>query len=379
MTITDPTTAPIDWATTAGALADRFALTAAENDRTGVLPKENFDALRDAGITAALVPTEFGGGGATFAEMCGILRTLARGCPSTAVTLSMHTHLVAAAVWRQKHGVDASPLLRRVAGDRVILVSTGASDWLESNGTVERVDGGYRVSARKTPASGCDVGDIAVTSLRWDDAPDGPQVIHCAVPFSAEGVSVDFTWDTLGLRATGSHTIVFDNVFVPDAAVSLSRPAGKWHPVFNTVVGVAIPLIMSAYVGIAERAVEIALEGARKRPDAPHLAPLVGEMLDSFQTGVDVVEAMIRDADDVQFANTDDITIRDLSRKTVAVDALIATVRQAIEVTGGMGFMRSSDLERLYRDVHGSIFHPLPRAKQVLLTGRMALGVDPAG
>ena len=130
MTITDPTTAPTDWATTAGALADRFALTAAENDRTGVLPKENFDALREAGITAALVPTEFGGGGASFAEMCGILRTLARGCPATAVTLSMHTHLVAAAVWRQLHGVDASPLLRRVAGDRVILVSTGASDWL---------------------------------------------------------------------------------------------------------------------------------------------------------------------------------------------------------------------------------------------------------
>jgi alkylation response protein AidB-like acyl-CoA dehydrogenase len=63
----------------------------------------------------------------------------------------------------------------------------------------------------------------------------------------------------------------------------------------------------------------------------------------------------------------------------VAADALIATVRLAIELTGGLGYTRSTELERLYRDVHGCLFHPLPRAKQINFSGRVALGTSPTG
>jgi len=99
--------------------------------------------------------------------------------------------LVAFQVWRHNHGQDASKIFGKVADEGAILVSTGASDWVGSNGTVEKVEGGYRVNARKTPASGCEVGQIAITSFRWDTAPDGPSVIHCAVPFASDGVSID--------------------------------------------------------------------------------------------------------------------------------------------------------------------------------------------
>ena len=61
----------------------------------------------------------------------------------------------------------------------------------------------------------------------------------------------------------------------------------------------------------------------------------------------------------------------------MACDALIETVRLAIEASGGLGYTRSSDIERLYRDVHGCLFHPLARAKQTVLTGRVALGLSP--
>jgi acyl-CoA dehydrogenase len=100
-------------------------------------------------------------------------------------------------------------------------------------------------------------------------------------------------------------------------------------------------------------------------------------MLNAHTTAADVVDAMFRDADDLQFANTDAFAARALSRKTVACDALIATVRLAIEATGGAGYTRSSDLERLYRDVHGCLFHPLPRARQATFSGRVALGLSP--
>jgi hypothetical protein len=72
------------------------------------------------------------------------LRELAQFCPSTALALSMHQHLLAAAVWRHLHGQPAEALLRKIAEAELVLVSTGAGDWLESNGKAERIDGGYR-------------------------------------------------------------------------------------------------------------------------------------------------------------------------------------------------------------------------------------------
>jgi alkylation response protein AidB-like acyl-CoA dehydrogenase len=367
-----------DWTRIAREIGTMLESGVAERDRLGEISTAAFETLRTTGITSALVPAEFGGGGASHAEMGQILRELGRRDPSTAVTLAMHAHLVATQVWRHRHGMDAAPVFRKVVEERAVLISTGASDWVGSSGRARRVDGGFQVSARKAPASGCEVGQILVTSIRWDDAPGGPRVLHCSVPMSAPGVRLERTWDTLGLRATGSHTVVLDDVFVPDAAVSVTRPADQWHPIWNIVLGSAMPLIVSAYMGIADAAVELALAAVSTRV-APHVLQLLGEMINAHTTASDVIAAMFRDADDLRFPNTDEHASRTLSRKTVATDALIETVRLALEVTGGVGYSRSSDLERLYRDVHGCLFHPLPRARQIQLTGRVALGLSPVG
>ena len=189
---------------------------------------------------------------------------------------------------------------------------------------------------------------------------------------------IELTWDTLGMRATGSHTVVLDDVFVPDAAVSVLRPADVWHPVWNTILTAALPLIMSAYLGVADAAVDVVRNAAAGRSE-PHVFQLVGEMVNAHTTAVDAVAAMYADSNDLQFDNTDEQSSLTLSRKTTASDSVIATVRLAIEAVGGIGYTRSSDLERLYRDVHGCLFHPLSRAKQTRLSGRVALGLDPIG
>lgn len=276
-----------------------------------------FEALRATGLTSALAPVEFGGGGASHDDMGQVLRELGRHDPATAVTLSMHSHLRG----------------RRSGG-----IATGSTPRRCSNGTVRKVDGGFRASARKGPASGCEVGHVLVTSLRWDDPPDGPQVVHCSVPLSGDGVSID-------------------------AAISLAHPADQLHPVWNTVCGAARPLILPAYLGVADSAVELA-RGAVSGRSEPHVLQLLGEMMNAHTTAADVVAAMYVDSENLPFDNTDAIASRMLSRKTVAAEAVIHTVRLAIEVTGGVGYTRSSDIERLYRDVHGCLFHPLPRAKQ---------------
>ena len=375
-TPTDEAEITVAWAEVAHDIGTELELDAAERDRTGEISVEAFEVLRASGLTSALVPREFGGGGATHEEMGRILRELGRHDAATAVTLSMHSHLVAAQVWRHHHGMDASPVFRKVVDDHALLVSTGASDWVGSNGTARRVNDGYRVSARKGPASGCEVGDVLVTSIRFDDAPEGPQVFHCSIPMGADGVTIDHTWDTLGMRATGSHTVVLDDVFVPDAAVALTRPADSWHPVWNTVLGAALPLITSAYLGVADSAVAAASVAVAGRSE-PHITQLLGEMLNAHTTASDAIAMMFVEADDLRFDNTDEIAARTLSRKTVATNAMIETVRLALEVTGGYGYTRNSEIERHYRDIHGSLFHPLARAKQTQFAGRVAQGLSP--
>jgi alkylation response protein AidB-like acyl-CoA dehydrogenase len=364
------------WSSRAADVATRIAPDAAAFDRAGTFARSSFEILSTEGFLSAPIPTDLGGGGATFAETAAILTELAKGCPATAVTLSMHYHLVATQLWRHRHGLSGEAVLRKVAADNIVLVSTGASDWLDSSGIAARVEGGYRVSGRKAPASGAPIGGVAATSIAWPDSPDGPQVIHCSIPFSSEGVSVESTWDTMGLRGTGSDTVVFDDVFVPDTAVSLTRPAGVWHPVWDTVLGVAMPTIMAAYLGIAEAAADEATTQARRKADEPHVQTQIGELTNWLVLARDVVAAMVASVDDLQFTPSLQHTATVLARKSVAADALIAVVRQAMEITGGAGFA-TGGIERLYRDVHGVMYHPLPTDRQRLFTGRVALGHDP--
>ncbi|QYG92208.1 acyl-CoA/acyl-ACP dehydrogenase [Iamia sp. SCSIO 61187] len=355
-----------------------LAVTAADHDRDGTFVDDGMTLVRERGLMSMLVPAELGGGGATFGEACAVLTALAHGCPATSLTLSMHMHLLAAQVWRHHRDLPA-PVLPRVAAEGLVLVSTGAADWIDSSGAARRVDGGWRVSGRKMPASGAPAGSILVTSARWEDAPDGAQVVHLSVPFAAEGVSVEETWDALGMRGTGSHTVVLDDVFVPDAAVPLVRPAGEWHPVWATVLGCALPLIMATYVGVAEAAVARALALATHRAGRPEMATAVGRMVGHLTTAQDGVAAMVRANDDLRFDATLESAAAALTRKGIVAAAAIGAVERAMEVGGGRAFAAGSGVEQLLRDVHGATYHPLPPAAQERFSGRVALGLDPVG
>ena len=357
-------------------LGPQFAAQAASRDESAVFVAENYEALHARGVFKALVPEELGGGGLAHSEMCAFVRGLARHCGGTALALSMHQHLVAAAVYNYRNGKPGQKLLEKVASG-VILVSTGANDWLASNGQVEAVEGGYRVSARKPFASGSPKGNVLVTSAPYEDPEAGWQVLHFPVPLSAEGVSLAGDWQTLGMRATGSETVVLDRVFVPEEAVVMRRPRSEYHPAYNVILTVAMPLILSAYLGVAEAAAEIARGQARKRADDAAMPVLLGELTNLLTTAQIVHASMVAITNDWDFENTVETADAILVRKTIAAKAIIATVEKALEVAGGAGFYRKLGLERLLRDVHGVQFHPLPEKRQQDFTGRLVLGLNP--
>jgi alkylation response protein AidB-like acyl-CoA dehydrogenase len=258
-------------------IGPRFAEGAAERDQGDIFVTKNYDVLKEHKVFSALVPADLGGSGVRHSAMCAFLRQLAHYCPSTALALSMHQHLVAAAVYNHRNGRPGKKLLERVAADETVLISTGANDWMESSGTAERANGGFRICAKKPFSSGSPKGGILMTSATYHDPKEGWQILHFGIPFATSGISLADDWHTLGMRATGSHTVILEDVFVPDDAIALRRPRGRYHPAWNVILTVAMPLIMSVYTGVAEAAAAIGREHARKRQGDPVAPYLLGE------------------------------------------------------------------------------------------------------
>lgn len=151
-----------------------------------------------------------------------MLRVLGQYCGSTALALSMHTHQLATAVWRwRRDRAPLEPLLRRVATKNLVLVSSGGSDWIAGSGKAERVEGGWKITARKIFASGVPIGDVIVTSAIWDDPRAGQTVLHFPLSLKNPSVTVLDTWRVLGMRGSGSHDILIEGAFIPEADVLL--------------------------------------------------------------------------------------------------------------------------------------------------------------
>ncbi|WP_425549979.1 acyl-CoA dehydrogenase family protein [Chelativorans composti] len=144
-----------------GILSER----AAQSDENDIFVAENYPLLKEAGLVDAGVPEELGGGGLEVAELADMLRRMAHACSSTALALSMHTHQVAVPAWRWRYqNVTAvEPLLKRIASEKIIILSSGGSDWIPGSGRAKKVEGGYQISARKTFTSGALAGDILMT------------------------------------------------------------------------------------------------------------------------------------------------------------------------------------------------------------------------
>lgn len=366
-----PTT---EWISLADQIGQDISEAASRHDREESFVREGFEALRAAGFCRALVPAELGGGGADYREMCGAIRKLGSHCGATALAFSMHCHLVAVPAWRWRNEkAPVEGLLKRVAQEDLILISSGGSDWLPGSGKAVKVEGGYRIHARKIFASGCPMGDLLMTSAIHDDPAKGPEVLHFPVSFKADGVRLLDTWHVLGMRGTGSQDVELDGVFVPDAAIAARREPGKWHMLFHHIFAMAFPLVYSAYVGVAEGARAKALAIARAKPDPRAMAVAAGRLENAFAKAEMALDRMIAIAETE--APGPARTGRTATARTLAGQAAIETVERAMELVGGASFYRDLGLERAFRDVQGARFHPLQEMPQLETTGRVALGL----
>jgi acyl-CoA dehydrogenase len=279
--------------------------------------------------------------------------------------------------WANGAPVDA--VLRRVTGEGIVLGSTGAEtivagEWTTST-TAQRDGDGYRLNGRKFFCSQAPEMNLVRVFAR--DADTG-EILIVSVPVPREGLKIVETWDTTGMRATASHDLVLEDVWVPSTAVGLRAPAGApmKHPVMAGVIYWFLPLVAGVYLGIAEEARAEAYKAIGQGRNSAFRAEaltdaIIGEMEAEFLTATavrdQVAERLDADRSDPQAALAMAILC-----KEVVTSRAAAVVDRALDLAGGRAYFRRSPLERLARDMQAARFHPPAAPTSFQMVGERA-------
>jgi alkylation response protein AidB-like acyl-CoA dehydrogenase len=360
---------------------------AAEADRTGAFPWESLDALHREGLLGLTARPEDGGEGAGLTRAADLVRRAGQGCASTALIFAMQlTHVRAASgpSWpehlRARVGRGAGRYGALINALRVEpALGTPARGGLPAT-AARRVPEGWSISGRKIISTGAPgLTWMLVFAAAHGHPDEPPRTGLFLVPANAPGVRIEETWNQLGLRASGSHDVVFEQVIVPaDHAVDLRSPADWARPDPVGAAWSALP-IAALYTGVAEAARDWGVHFLKTRAPANLGAPLatlprmheaVGRIDSLLLTNRRLVACAAADTD----AGRPPSPTESGLLKTVAAENAIEAVQDAMRLAGTHALARANPLERHLRDVLCARVHtPQPDAAYAA-AGRAALG-----
>ncbi|TNH31022.1 acyl-CoA dehydrogenase [Micromonospora orduensis] len=368
-------------------LAPRFAARAAEHDRDGSFPVEDFRDLREAGLFGLMVPRALGGLGASFAEYAAVATELARGNGATALVFNMHASVTGAlgAVTEELAEALGVPDEALVARDRLLTAAAqgswyavamserGAGARLSQLSTVyEATDGGWHLKGSKTFCSGAGHADGYLVAAR--SAADQSVVSQFLVP-AGDGLTVEPTWDALGMRATSSHDMHLD-VTVP-ADRLLGGVEGLALVVAQLMPHWLVASYAAVYVGVAQAAIDAAAEhlNARNLAGLPAVRARLGRAdAATAAARLVVAEAARRVDEEPGEAETNRWVWR---AKLLAGTTAADVAASVLEAAGTSATRRGHPLERLYRDARCGSLHPATSDVCADWLGIAALGGDP--
>ena len=367
-------------------LASEFAARAAQYDRDASFPFENFKELSEAGLLALTVPTALGGAGAGARDAARIIGIFGKADPSTALVLSMHyiQHLVMARSTRWPGRLSRK--LAREAVEGVALINAlrvepdlGSPARGGLPATIARkTETGWRLSGRKIYSTGAPI-------LKWyavwakTDEPE-TRVGLFLVPAGLPGTRIVETWDHLGLRASGSHDVVFEDVVFPlDHEIDVRKP-DEWRVPDFTQSTVHAIFVAAIYDGIARAARDWLIDFLKSRVPSnlgaplatlPRVQEVVGGIEARLAVNARLIDSFAGDFDDGVLLSASESNIVKL---TVTNNA-VAVIEAALSLTSNHGLTRANPLERHYRDVLcGRIHTPQDDATRSI-AGRLALGL----
>ncbi|MCW4458476.1 acyl-CoA dehydrogenase family protein [Microbacterium sp. MPKO10] len=356
------------------ALLERVRSRAADYDRNNEFFDDDLVDLVDAGYLKAFVPHEYGGPGLTLVEVSRLQRRLAAAAPATALAVNMH--LIWTGVARQLHDSGDASLdfvLEGAAHGEIYafgiseagndLVLVGSSSDARPDG-----DGGYAFYGTKIFTSLAPAWTVLGTMGLDTTSADAPKVVYGFVRRENGGFTIKDDWDTVGMRASQSRTTVLEGAHAPaDRIVRRLTPGPNPDPLIFGISSNFQLLVASVYTGIAERALELAIETAQKRTSrqaggaAYSDDPVIRWRVADAWMAIDAIPAQIERAATDIAEGVDHGAFWSPKLSAVKVRATTMArevVDQAITISGGGSYFSRSELGRLYRDVLAGIFHP---------------------
>jgi alkylation response protein AidB-like acyl-CoA dehydrogenase len=296
------------------------------------------------------------------------------------VAIGVNMHLVAVLnMERRRQAGDArrarafAASLEQIARDGVILaaaISERGQDLTRPGTIATRTEAGWRIDGRKWF---CTMSPAATHLYVAVTCADEERYAYATVPADAPGVTVNDDWDALGMRASGSNSVTFDGVELPESAVRGGFAAGDPLPYMdrNLVAGL---FHASASLGIAESADALARQ--RVNGDARARMQVADNAIDlaAARAVLSRAAGLIDDA----AGDVDALFGESQAAKAFINEASARVVDRALALSGGAGYINGSPLARAYRDVKAATFmHPLGANRAYDYLSDIALG-EPA-
>ncbi|WP_332844177.1 acyl-CoA dehydrogenase family protein [Roseomonas populi] len=366
-------------------LLQSIASAAGRHDADATFPFMSLAALHRAGMLSLTVPRRFGGQGRGLADAVQLLGSVGGACASTGLVLAMQLNRHAALA-REGRWPDA--VHARVAGDAVthgaLMNALRAEPDLGSptrGGLPATVlhpqrDGAWRLSGRKTYVTGA-------PGLTWMEvwartAEEHPRLGYALVRADTPGVRVVESWNQLGMRATGSHDVVFEDVPLPaEHAVDLRAPE-EWvtaDPVQAVWNAVGLGALYSGIARAARNWIARFLQERRPTSLGAPLAtlPRMQEKLGEIQSLLLVNDRLIASAAAETDAQIPPPVTDSLLLKTVLTENAVRAVELAAALAGNHAYARAHPLERHLRDVLCARIHVPTADAAHVAAGREAI------
>jgi alkylation response protein AidB-like acyl-CoA dehydrogenase len=368
------------------ALAAREAATSAGRS----VADETIADFHRTGILRVMQPRRFGGHQASFEVFSRIVETLAEGCAASAwvyAVLAEHQWIIAC--MPEQAQVD-------VWGDSPEAV---ASSSLAPRETAQRTTGGWRLSGRFPFSSGCHHAQWAIIGARAEDAAGNRPTRYFLVPM--QHIEIVDDWHVLGLRGTGSCSLLLTDVFIPQHRSVLLRdlldgttPGSIILPDYSLLraprgylVPFSLPVVMFTLARRALSSVPATLRtrisrGVREVAASEVVQMRLGEAAAAIETAVLIMHtrrAQSIDASESGAAITPDAVARNRRDVTFAAEQLRQGMEALVEVSGARSVYDADPLQALLRDVLTIGTHMvLSRQGAMVPYGRLMLGLPAA-
>lgn len=336
-------------------------------EREGQLPRELHRRAAEAGILGIGFPEEVGGSGGDLLDVVVMTEAILEAGGSGGVISGLFSHGIALphvideVARRRERGDSAgaddlvarviAPVLRGEAvASLAVTEPDGGSDVARLRTRATAVDGGWEVSGAKAYITSGVRADVVVAAVRTGTTEEGAAGISLVLlDPRARGYAAPRALEKMGWWCSDTAELSFDGVRVPDADV-LGVGLG-FASLARHFVSERISIAVTAY-STAQRALDLTVAWARQRETfgRPLISrQVVRHSLVEMARRVDVARVYTRDVAR-RYAAGDEVVLPAVQAKKTAVEACDYVVDRAVQLHGGMGYMRESEVERHYRD-----------------------------